>query len=340
MDITWIAFAMGVGGAAFGAAAAFLWLRRQPATQRSRNKTPEAAPDRRMKYGPRLVILIDVLGQGEELLKLESIPMVPEQQEATLAILRDTAGRVKIIREWFTSFFEGLSRSRRPVDDLPQHVREVYLRFRSMRFGVLTFSDTVVVSVPMFKDEELGFVKSAETLWAALMAVANVMLTAMAAGIPLRAGIEIGNGLDVSDNEVYGPVLARAYRLESKIAQYPRAAVGDGLLRYLRFLAAQPDAGPWAGLAAERAAACAQLICDAPDDGVKMLHVLASEVLQCGPNHHELPPRAVAWIGEQVAKHEAAGNNELGDRYRRLLRYFESNGYMSSPATVSSIVGN
>lgn len=195
------------------------------------------------------------------------------------------------------------------------------------------FSDTVVIFLPLFRDEQHGFAKAAESLWAALMSVANLMLISLAAGTPLRAGIDVGNGLDVSDNEVYGPVLVRAYRLESKIAEYPRAVIGDGLLRYLRFLEQQAnDPTPWTGHAAERAAACKKLICTDPA-GVHMLHILAPEVLASGPNHRELPPKALHWITQELAIHEAAHDKVLMLRYRRLIEYFAASGFAVGVST-------
>jgi hypothetical protein len=120
-----------------------------------------------MTYGTYLVILVDVLGQGEKLLKLESIPIVPDQQQAALKILRDTAGRVKTTRDWFTTFLNGISKNRASIEGLPPAAREEYLRFRTFKFGIHMFSDTVVIFLPLFRDEQHGFAKAAESLWAA-----------------------------------------------------------------------------------------------------------------------------------------------------------------------------
>jgi hypothetical protein len=58
-----------------------------------------------------------------------------------------------------------------------------------------------------------------------------------------------------------------------------------------------------------------------------MLHILAPEVLASGPNHHELPPKALHWITEELAIHEAAHDKILMLRYRRLIEYFAASGF-------------
>jgi len=283
-----------------------------------------------MTYGPYLAILIDLLGQGEELMKLESLDAPEDQKlDAIVNILSHTAGNVKTVRDWITEFFASLSKVQRSAEELPPEAREGYLRFRAMNFKVNAFSDTIVVSAGLMKDPLLGSAKSGEVLHSALMAVSSVSLAALAAGIPLRAGIDVAPGLDIGDVEVYGPALVRAHRLESKQADYPRAAIGDGLMRFLDWLEQQVDPKPWTGYSAERAKACRALICQAPDDGSLMLHVLSSEVMKL-PNHHELPPKVLSWAEAELARHQEANSAALVARYERLIQYFAVSGYPPS----------
>ena len=48
-------------------------------------------------------------------------------------------------------------------------------------------------------------------------------------GRPLRGGIDVGLGLEITADEVYGPALERAHYLESRLADYPCVLVGDEL---------------------------------------------------------------------------------------------------------------
>jgi len=149
----------------------------------------------------------------------------------------------------------------------------------------------------------------------------------------LRGGIDVGPGLDIDENEIYGAVLVHAHRLESKHAEYPRALIGEGLLRYLSALETSEDPGAWKGHSAERASACHKIITRAPDDHLPMLHILAPEVLALGPHHHELPPKALQWAARERVSHAESNNTILMQRYDRLLKYFAACGY-SLPAAV------
>jgi hypothetical protein len=55
----------------------------------------------------------------------------------------------------------------------------------------------------------------------------------MSQGWPIRGGIELGLAMDIDNDDIYGPALARAYTLESKVAQYPRIVIGEELILYL-----------------------------------------------------------------------------------------------------------
>jgi len=61
---------------------------------------------------------------------------------------------------------------------------------------------------------------------------AIIYLLSLAKRTPVRCGIEIGTGT-VVENEIYGPVVALAYRLESEVASLPRIVVGNGIKSYL-----------------------------------------------------------------------------------------------------------
>jgi hypothetical protein len=58
----------------------------------------------------------------------------------------------------------------------------------------------------------------------------------MAIGVPIRGGIDLGFAMNIGPDEIYGPALASAYHLESKVAAYPRIVVGKTLVSYLKEL--------------------------------------------------------------------------------------------------------
>jgi SOS response regulatory protein OraA/RecX len=71
-----------------------------------------------------------------------------------------------------------------------------------------------------------------------LAATASTFICCISNGWAIRGGIELGLAMEINEGEIYGPALARAYNLESKVADYPRIIIGDELIRYLRLIAA------------------------------------------------------------------------------------------------------
>lgn len=65
------------------------------------------------------------------------------------------------------------------------------------------------------------------------LASMSVMLVQLAAGHPIRGGIDVATGIEV-DGELFGAAYVRAYELESKRARYPRLVVGEGVVPYLQ----------------------------------------------------------------------------------------------------------
>jgi len=54
-----------------------------------------------------------------------------------------------------------------------------------------------------------------------------MMIGGLAEGHVFRAGIAVGAGYTSEEGDIYGPVLAEAYRLESEVAVYPRVVISD-----------------------------------------------------------------------------------------------------------------
>jgi hypothetical protein len=123
--------------------------------------------------------------------------------------------------------------------------------------------------------------------------------------------------------EVYGPALVCAYKLESTIAEFPRLVIGRGLLNYLTFIEQLPLTEPLDAFTVKMAKNCREFIFES-DDGWPMLHVLSSAVMKAPTNTLERARIASAWIGKQVVEHWNAKDEKLYRRYRRLDRYFKA----------------
>lgn len=157
-----------------------------------------------------------------------------------------------------------------------------------------------------------------------LVGVAGISLWALGEGIPLRGGIQVGPAVEIFPHEIYGAPLLDAYRLESKVAAYPCTVVSPDLFGYLKYLEQLPTDSKFNVYAAKKAGQCRQLICDAPDDGHPMLHILSPEVIKAAPEYGPLRVPAMKWVRAQADQHRTAGNQQMADRYARLAKYFET----------------
>jgi hypothetical protein len=282
--------------------------------------------ERPITYGYFLVGYIDLLAQQNELMKLVALPNTPEQQDAVLAILRNTAGKVKWIREALATYFATAAGvSSEVLESIPHARREEFIEFRSSDVRQVGFSDSFVISVPL-ADDRFGAAKNMSTVWSTLAGVASISLLALAAKIPLRGGIDVERGADVFPNEVYGPALVNAYQLESKVARYPRTVIGRGLLEYLASQRLRTVQSPWDQFTVTQAARCQQLICLAPDDQHPMLHMLAEQLRPVMATFPDGPSKAYSWVKGEAERFGSAGDNELADRYQMLARYFNAYG--------------
>lgn len=86
---------------------------------------------------------------------------------------------------------------------------------------ITQFSDSIVISMP-YNEEDVAF--------HFILALQHLIFELAAEKILCRGGIAIGK-LHHKGNTVLGPALVEAYKLESKIANYPRVIVGPNIIR-------------------------------------------------------------------------------------------------------------
>lgn len=138
--------------------------------------------------------------------------------------------------------------------------------------------------------------------------------------------VDVGLGIEMTKSEIYGPALERAHFLESCKARYPRIAVGDDLLNYLRIVHGQSPSTVFGRSAVVLAGACLSAIFQ-DSDGCFALDYLGSTFQEhVGKNalRPEFVRKALDFADDERKKWTGAGNNELADRYGRLLAYLRS----------------
>lgn len=287
-------------------------------------RAAEQQQDVTRRYGFYLVAYIDILGQRQELRKLTKLPHTPEGFEEAKAILRRTAGRVMKVRRVFQNVFDRAKQRQNPPSPLltPEQAQWI-AEMRQLTFYLNGFSDSVVVAVPL-GDPQFGVARGAGAVWIALYGIAGLSLAALADGFSLRIGIDVERAVNITQNEVYGPVLEKAYHLECEVAQYPRAVIGNTLISYLARLKELPGHTPEERYAKLNAIDCDSLITRDPDDGLAMLHILSRSIFEDDAPTADLDIRepAYQWVKTQVDVF--ANDSKLLPRYQRLLKYFET----------------
>ena len=279
--------------------------------------------DSDMDIGYYVVAFIDLLGQQDYLRALKRLPnkQDPSEMEAFVRTLKQTYGVVTGMRETFNKFFHGYSRQKSDLTQLTKEQREQYNELTSNPIKFQRFSDAMIVylsvSTQKFKLPTAG-------IFGILGAAASSFLCGLAVGHPLRGGIELGVGMEMTKGEIYGGALAKAYSLESKIANYPRIVIGQELLSYLQMTAKQKTIDIYSTAGRQMAECCLEMIV-VDDDGHAILDYLGE-----GFKKHiameldiEIIRRAHNHVITSSERFRQEKNSKLAFRYTLLRNYFE-----------------
>ena len=135
----------------------------------------------------------------------------------------------------------------------------------------------------------------------------------------------MGKGVELRRNEIYGPVVPKAYDLESKVAKHPRIVVGAELVHYLETAAANPEDDVFAQHGRALAGCCLSLL-GVDTDGQTIVDYLGDGFRQAVTQRviPSLPSKAYTFVCEEAARFAAEGDGKLAARYEEVSRYFES----------------
>ena len=269
-----------------------------------------------------LVAYLDVLGQTEELLKLKRLPFSSQEKAEALSILRNTAGYVMSLRRFFQDYFEAASRPTGILDKLPRDQRETAKSMRRSEVEIRGVSDSIILVVPLANTNE--HCTPMNGVYASLFAICGIFVCALASKRPFRGGIDIGLATRITKQEVYGPALVRAIKLESKIAEYPRVVVGDSMWSYLSEIETQKPNTPF-GILAQKRAAESKTFITTDEYACRMLDVIGTSVKSFD---NVIPPKLVEdgyiFVAESEGRYRESGDDKLCQRYGCLRRYLES----------------
>lgn len=169
--------------------------------------------------GEYCLAIIDILGQQDQLRDWQDHPATEAEHKKFLLAVQSARELIESLRAGFAAI--GNSNTPSPaisVLAISNPLVQEYQEWALPDIRVFQFSDTLVAHGKLPCGNENSRILGPVHL---LQHLADLFLSTLATGHALRGAVEIGNAIELSDNEIYGPVLADAHKLESRCAQYP-----------------------------------------------------------------------------------------------------------------------
>lgn len=282
---------------------------------------------RQVHFGHYAVCFFDLLSQRAHLERLRRLPATPaEHAEFALAAKR-TVGTVtefrKLLLEYVESFGCLDGNIRAPAWASEEQVR-AFADHRRALLKTQCFADTCLLYFPMPSEISHGL----KSLFGMVLGVGFTQMFLLASKVAARGSVEVDIGTDAIEGEVYGPVLARAYQLESEVAEYPRVVVGPGFAEFLEHLKSVRGERVEDQFCRAMAVSLADLV-TRDSDGHLVVHFLGPAFRSVAA-HLPVPMASYAAMAHRFVEtsrrsFEASGNAKLLGRYERLEAYFRDN---------------
>ena len=183
-----------------------------------------------VNIGYYFVAFIDIVGQGDKLKRLVSMPSNDAEKQNIARILLETSEYVKDLRGQFDALFEATTKPTGLLDHLKPEQRAWVEQRKQTILWRRGFSDSYFMTVPCWYESSWGAHSLA--IYASMFSICGLFIWSLAREKPFRGAVEVGLGTEISKEEVYGPVNVRVVELE-KGAGYPRIIVGNGLQKHL-----------------------------------------------------------------------------------------------------------
>lgn len=268
-----------------------------------------------------IVAFLDLVGQREALRRLLRVPTSPDDEHEFVERLQESLGKVLELRRDFASFFSDSRQRHLDLTAYPADIREAVQAAIQTQFTVSGLSDSIVITAPLDGDAE--HCKAVSGVAMIILSVCYLATKTFAIGMVFRGGLDVGMGTNIESNEVYGPALARAYQLESEMAEYPRFVVGDKLLEFIEMVKNQEPKTKFGRLAQKKAASCRRMIVQ-DTDGRQVLDFLGTEVRttlgERFPKEDVVKGRD--FVESEHKRFQDSGMEKLASRYFRLLQYY------------------
>jgi hypothetical protein len=269
------------------------------------------------------ISFIDLLGQRSEYRNEGLLPAYQSVADKELfkRKVQRTIGRVHLLQRISDTMLKAALAYKSPAaDKLPSDVRHIYDEIKEVRLKRQRWSDGLVSFVSLADGDVKCPMCSVYTL---LVTIGGVCFLMLAEQLPIRGAIDIAWGVELHEGEIYGPAVAKAYELESEVAQYPRIVVGPLFVDYLVSKMKDPAADIYAQCNRGLAKLCYDMLAR-DSDGYHFVDYLGETFHKTatGGIHQRAYQDSMKFIHEQCDKWSRERNTKLAFRYNRLLSYF------------------
>lgn len=267
---------------------------------------------------------VDLLGQQDEYRDQNLLPDFdsPQAEEAFGRKVWNTIGAIDSLQKDCRTFLDAALRHKSPDRErLPEELQVIFDQMRISALKTQMWSDGVVYFSSL-GDTDVKV--PANALFNMIAALGSLCFVGLTKKHPMRGGLEVAWGVELEPGNLYGCAVAKAYELESKIAQYPRIVVGPYYMQCLRTYSRNTGEDVFAMLNKTFADTClSMLIQDV--DGRDIVHYLGDAYQRhIGTRIHQtLYDRALGFIHASLGRFRSEKNEKLVVRYMQLLNYFE-----------------
>jgi hypothetical protein len=268
-----------------------------------------------------VVAFLDLLGQQDKLRKLTALPNMenPDEVATFKQEVSDLYRPLYALQTFFNTSIKPWTEATTNENSIMPFERELIQQFQSTPIFYRRISDSLIINIPLHND--IGKFPC-RAIFGLLIATAATFFSCMVHSFAIRGGIDLGLGMDIEEGESYGPALARAHNLESRIAQYPRIVIGEELNRYLEAIATNQSLKIEDKAHAMFASKSRELIVD-DEDGNRILDWLGTLYRTSFQHPVEQALKVYNFIIQESSKYKEVRNSKLAFRYTLLRNYAE-----------------
>lgn len=269
------------------------------------------------------IAFIDLLGQREEYKDEGFLPLFASEQdrEAFSQKIKNSIGPIFALQKDAETMIEAaLTPNPERKNTLPPEQFETYNKMLQTKIKRQRWSDGLVFFASLGDSDINCHVSEVFDL----LALSGTMcFLGLAKKQPLRGAIDIAWGIELHDGELYGAAVAKAYELESYVAQYPRIVIGKRLIEYLESHRKSEDDDIYSQCDRMFAEMSLNMIME-DNDGYFIVNYLGDSFREyiSKDAHSGIHREAISFVQTEYKKYRTKKESKLAFRYSNLLSYF------------------